>query len=398
LQIGSSKVSVTWAPNEEYKVYKYTLPSGLKAGAVIQLKFFASDGKTLKSSSAITVVKEPANSVANPKWLGESFTFGEWTMDLDAALKKAKENGSFTLALSTGALWCPFCKSFEETVLNADRFKKWAVENKVNLVALDNPKRSADDRKDASGVLTAVGSKANGAPPTLLRYAEDGNGVSGAAYLSRKMIAVGTASDKTTAEGVLQRNHDLLYKGGALCAPEEWRTSYPLFILVKPDGTAAGRILPAYDYSQAKWGVSLEETLARLNELLKLAASDETASKPSTTKSVLSVEESVNGSLQVNANRVFYKLSNIPTGKVAFSSSDKNLVLTVYETSSTLSAAKKVASGTGLVTVNFTSETNKYLEVSYFNDSLKAYGKNTTREFTITSAVTLLPKEELGTF
>lgn len=399
LKIGSAEpVTLSWASGETAKMYKYVVPSTAKAGSSVALKLLDADGKTLKSTSAVNFVAEPKTTAVNPKWLGETFDHGEWTMDLDAALKKAKENGSFTLALSTGALWCPFCKSFEETVLNADRFKKWAVENKVNLVALDNPKRSADDRKDASGVLTAVGSKANGAPPTLLRYAEDGNGVSGAAYLSRKMIAVGTASDKTTAEGVLQRNHDLLYKGGALCAPEEWRTSYPLFILVKPDGTAAGRILPAYDYSQAKWGVSLEETLARLNELLKLAASDETASKPSTTKSVLSVEESVKGSLQVNANTVFYRLSNVPVGKVAFASNDKQLTLTVYETSSTLANAKKLAQGNGSVTADFGTAAGKFLSVSFYQDGLEPYGGNTTRSFEVSSVVTLSPKETLGTF
>lgn len=392
LQIDSSQVSVTWAPNEKSKVYKYTLPSGLKAGAVIQLKLFASDGKTLKSSSAINVVKEPANSVANPKWLGESFTFGEWTMDLDAALAK---KDSYTLVLASGVLWCPYCKSLESTVLNNSKFTAWAKEKKVNLVLLDNPRRSKTD--DIAN--SVVGKTADGEPPTLLRYAE-ASGVSGAAYLSRKMITTGSVTTASTAEWVLERNHDILYKGGKLCAPEGLRTGYPTFILVKSDGTAAGRLLDGCDDQNRKWGLSIDETVARLNELLLLSNSNESASAPSTTTKVLSAEGTVSGQLQVNANRVFYKLSNIPTNEVAvtFSSSDKNLVLTVYETSSTLSAAKKVASGTGLVTVNFTSETNKYLEVSYFNDSLKAYGENTTREFTITSAVTLLPKEELGTF
>ena len=390
LQIGSSQVSVSWAVNEKSKVYKYTLPSGLKAGAVIQLKLFASDGKTLKSSSAINVVKEPANSVANPKWLGESFSFGEWTMDLDAALAK---KDSYTLVLASGVLWCPYCKSLESTILNNSKFTDWAKEKKVNLVLLDNPKRSKTD--DIAN--SVVGKTADGAPPTLLRYAE-ASGVSGAAYLSRKMITIGSATTASTAEWVLERNHDILYKGGKLCAPEGLRTGYPTFILVKSDGTAAGRLLDGCDDQNRKWGLSIDETLARLNELLLLSNSNESASAPSTTTKVLSAEGTVSGQLQVNANRVFYKLSNIPTDKVAFSSSDKNLVLTVYETSSTLSAANKVASGTGLVTVNFTSGANKYLEVSYFNDSLKAYGANTTRQFTITSAVTLLPKEVLGTF
>ena len=119
-------------------------------------------------------------------------------------------------------LWCPFCKTLEEKILNDEKFGKWAKENKVSLVVLDNPKRSADDKKDKNGNLISVGVKANGNPPTLLRFAE-AKGVSGAEYLSRKMIAT------SDAEAVLQRNHNLCYQDGELAAPESLRMAAAAF-------------------------------------------------------------------------------------------------------------------------------------------------------------------------
>ncbi len=387
LKIGTNAlVDVSWAANEMSKMHKYTLPSTVKAGDVIQLKLFAADGKTLKSSSAINVVSEPKNSVLNPKWIGEAFNAGEWTMDLDAALKKAKDNGSFTLALSTGALWCPFCKSLETGVLNNAKFTDWAKKKNVNLVILDNPRRF----KDSSGESKSP----NGPPPTLLRYAQSADGVSGAAYMSRKMIPVGSSSTKNSAEWVLQRNHSMLYKGGALCAPESMYTAYPTFILVGSDGKASARMLEGYVKSEGKWVISVDETLARLDELLLLKGADESSSKPSTTTQKMTVEENASSSLQVNANTVFFRLENVPAGKVVFSSSDKSLTLTAYETASTLDAATTLGSGVGSVTVDFASSTNKFLAVSHYANAANEYKTRTRRDFTISSVVTLVPKEK----
>lgn len=388
LKIGTNAlVDVSWAANETSKVYKYTLPSAVNAGDVIQLKLFAADGKALKSTSAINVVSEPANSVLNPKWIGESFEFGEWTMDLAKAIEKSKNTGSYTLALSSGALWCRFCKSLEENVLNNDKFTGWAKTNNVNLVILDNPRRES-----------VAGTSPNGPPPTLLRYAQSADGVSGAAYMSRKMIGVGSSSITNTAEWVLQRNHTLLYKGGDLCAPEKMYTAYPTFILVGSDGKASARMLEGYVKSEGKWVISVDETLARLDELLLLKGADESSSKPSTTTQKMTVEENASSSLQVNANTVFFRLENVPAGKVKFSSSDESLTLTAYEASSTLDAATTLASGVGSVTVDFASSTNKFLAVSYYANAANEYKTGTKRDFTISSAVTLVPKEKKGEF
>ena len=406
LQIAGATVTVNWAANVTNQLYKYTIPSTAKAGDTISLKLLTADGKTVKSTGAIYVVSEPAVSLTNPKWLGESFTTGEWTMDLDAALNKAKNmDQMYTLAYASGVLWCPYCASLETKVLSNAKFTQWAKDNNVNLVLLDNPKRSASDVKDADGNVTSVGTKADGDAPTLLRYAVGSNGKSGAAYMSRKMITVGTPTTKGTAEYVLQRNHDLLYKGGKLAAPEVMRTGYPTLILVNPDGTVAANLLSGSDSSGKVWGITLEETLARLSQLLMLEGGNMKHAKPSTTDEQYEVEEWADGGGQVNDNVRFLKIVNAPAGKVtfeaeAYSMRQKKLqpVLTVYDAPTTLAKATKLGSGTGSVTVTFANGKDKYLAISCYTDNLAAYGEDTEYYYSLFSKVTLVPSQSPSTF
>lgn len=405
---GGATTEVSWAANVTSQVVKVALPANAAAGTKVALKLYAADGKTVKSSTVVNVVNEPAVSLTNPKWIGESFAAGEWTMDLDAALAKAGSAAvarTYTLAYSSGVLWCPYCASLEQKVLSNAKFAAWAKDHNVNLVLLDNPKRSDSDVKDANGNVTSVGTKADGAAPTLLRYEVGSNGKSGAAYLTRKGIATGNATTKGTAEYVLQRNHDLLYKGGKLAMPEAMRTGYPTFILVNPDGTVAANLLDACDGTTKTWGISLEETLDRLTELLKLEGATPKFSKPSTTPDSLSIEDGVDGELQVNDNVHFVKLTNVPAGKVTFtghgwtrSQQEAKLQLTVYETSSTLAQAKKIASGTGTVAATFTTGANKYLAVSYYTDPMATVGTESEVSYWVESRVTLVPSEAAATF
>ena len=390
---------VTWPENQTNHLVRLSgLAGEYSDGASVSLKLM--DGETVASQSSITFVN-PTNSVKNPYWLGEKDTtgvnalnFGEWTMDLDAAkaIVSASPNSARTLVLASGVLWCPYCKSLESSVLDNDVFKDWVRANNIALVVLDNPKRSADDIKDANGQLIAVGTKANGAPPTLLRYAETAAGVSGAGYLSRKMIPV------LDAEAVLQRNHDLLYQGGTLAAPESLRTGYPTFILLNKDGTVAGRLLDGCNGPARVWGLSAEETINRLNELLLLTGG-EGDSKPSTTTLSYAIESVTNGSVQVNANTKCYRLVNVPAGKVTFSvNAPKDVSLAVCETPDTLSNARLLAAGGSQVTVDFTSVSNKYLVVSAYTNSLAATGVNTTFNYELSSRVTLAPTEMRNSF
>lgn len=389
---GSITQEIAWAVSETRKFININVES---YSADIMLELYDSD-KVLHSTSKVYAVEEPENSVVNPRFAGENFGPGEWTMDLDAALSKAAEaEGMRTLVLSTGALWCPYCKSLEEKVLSDPKFIAWATNNNVNLVVLDNPKRSADDIKDDNGAVVSVGKAPNGAPPSLLRYESDANGVSGAAYISRKGISI------EDAEAVLQRNHDILYQGGNLCAPETLRTGYPTLILVNSDGTAAGRLLDGVDMSSRSWGLSVDETIDRLNELLLLAGRNEKASKPSTTEESMSISaETVSGELQVNNPVAFYRLTDVPNAEVLFEvESGTNLTLTVYETDSTLAEAKVLKRNQGVLSLDLTSSTNKFIAVSIdVSDNLKSYGSNTTVGFSLKSSCVLKPAESKAEF
>ncbi len=397
LKINGASKTISWAANQLSQTYSVPLSDmELKAGNSVVLQLIADDN-TVMSTSAINIVEPKANSVKNPYWLGEksadSLGFGEWTMDYDVAKAKAKKEGGHTLVLVSGVLWCPFCKTLEEKILNDEKFGKWAKENKVSLVVLDNPKRSADDKKDKNGNLISVGVKANGNPPTLLRFAE-AKGVSGAEYLSRKMIAA------IDAEAVLQRNHDLCYQDGDLAAPESLRTGYPTFIMLDSNGNVVGRLLDGCNNATYSWGLSLDETLARLDELLLLSGT-ENDSKPSTTTLSLAVEEEVFGELQVNDNVKFYRLTNVPAGKVMFNATASKAVrLRVYERGSdmTLAKAKLLGEGENAVEVIFAGSTKKLISVSAFEDNLAEYGRNTAFEYTISSCVTLVPQLAKGEF
>ena len=409
IQVASGALAeVKWAANVTNQVVACALPDGQAAGSKVALKLYAADGKTVKSTAYVNIVNEPAVSVTNPKWIGESFSAGEWTMDLDAALAKAKNSSGarfHTIVFASGALWCPWCISVESKVLDSAKFITWAKQNNVNLVLLDNPKRSAADVKDADGNVTSVGTKNDGAPPSLLRYAVGSNGKSGAAYMTRKNIAVGSPTTKGTAEYVLQRNHDLLYKGGKLAAPEVMRTGYPTFLLVNPDGTVAAKLLSGSDTANRVWGLSVDETVDRFSELLSLEGGDMKNSAPSTTTETLAVEDWGDGDGQVNANTMFFKLANVPAGKVTFEASGYDAVqhtikptLTVYETSSTLAKATKLGSAEGKLTVTFATGANKYLAVSHYTDNLAAYGVRTDYSFDVSSTVTLVPAQASNSF
>ena len=199
----------------------------------------------------------PAGTILNPHFIGESFGFGEWTMDFDAATNKVEQTpgGAFTLVFFTGALWCPWCRSWENDMLNGPEFKQFAVDNKIALVEIDNPRRDYPE-------------------PTLLRtnvYWNAGdarNGNSGAAYLAGHGIST------TDAEAVLLRNAALQ---AAWLTPGSARIGYPTLILLRKDGSIVGRFSgvsadkdltakpPTYSYDVAV-------NMARLQELLSMAS------------------------------------------------------------------------------------------------------------------------------
>ena len=61
-----------------------------------------------------------------------------FTDDLDAALRRAAENGRKVVAVFSGSDWCGWCKELDKKVLSKDAFLKVAT-NTYELVYIDNP-------------------------------------------------------------------------------------------------------------------------------------------------------------------------------------------------------------------------------------------------------------------
>jgi thiol-disulfide isomerase/thioredoxin len=206
----------------------------------------------------IVCVEDLSNTCSNPKFIGEPFDFGEWTMDLDAATNQiaATPGEAYTLVMFTGALWCPFCRGLEETVLNNptnDAFIAFAQSNQISLVSIDNHRR-------------------DGTPPTLLRHEADRTnrtGRSGSPYLSRHSIP------SSVAKSLLDKNDALQTAWKLPGADAVKRISYPTLVLLRKDGSIAGRAaLPnaGYDSDDRFYAYNISIIMQRLSELLTLVS------------------------------------------------------------------------------------------------------------------------------
>ena len=401
LVCGGDTNVVSWAEGEKgVREASVTIPDGYAAGSVIPLTLLRDDGGVVETSS-VAVVARQANSLRNPAWLGEDFSAGEWTMDLDAALQRAKA-GEFknVLVFFTGALWCPHCQGFEEGVLGTETFTGWCKDNDIALVELDNPRRSSKTVAEDYEIR-----EASGEPPTLLRYDIGSNSYagrqeSGASYLSRKGISMGSATTAGTAEFVLQRNRRLGYAWGegTYCAPESGRCSYPTMVLLESDGSIVGRLnrLEGESYSH-----ELAENMERFADLLKLSGgAGESANYPSTTTRTLTVGgESANVSFQVNDRVECFKLDGLSAGKASFAATggtaDNPIAVSVVSYAD--GETTVLATGTNSVSCAFAAAGDYFLKLQSFV-ATKAYGGDTTFASVVSSSLVLVPEERSSKF
>ena len=401
LVCGTATSVVNWAAHETEKFFEVEIPDGLPASTRIPLALLSNDGFE-QSTSAITVVEKQPNSLRNPSWLGEPFEAGEWTMDYDKALSRMK-SGEFRYALLyfSGVLWCPHCQGLEEGVLRDPAFSAWCRSNDVALVEFDNPRRS-DPKVPANDYDIR---EASGAPPTLLRYGIGSNSYagkmeSGASYISRKGIAVGDAQTPETAEFILQRNRRLGYEWGegTYCAPGTGRNGYPTIVLLKQDGTVAGR----FNRFAEGYNHPLEENMSRFDELLRLAEGEGEAScYPQTSELSIKVGgDSVAVDVQVNAVAKYFRIDGKAVGRVDFSatgaSAENPIVLSVVTIVS--GNVKTLASGEGCVSWEFDgTEQDCFLKVEAFREN-RAYGRDTQVNAYVSSALVLEPAEATRSF
>ena len=297
--------AISWASGDASTNLTVDINGSLtNAGQQVTLLLLDNAGKAV-ATNHITLVEEPENSPKNPRWIGErdveTLAWGEWTMDLDVATNKVAaynrgRSGSstekaHTLLLIGGPLWCPDCWRAEEYLIGTQEFRDWATSGKIACVAIDEP-------RFAKGSLDR---------PTLLTPHEQtlssGITVSGASYLSRKAV------DPELAARMLARNLDFVNKdtrNGGYCTPDNldssgntgsWRTGIPCIIVLREDGSVAGRLFQFSNSTTAleDGSVSTAALVQRLSEIVAQDAdvNEELNDSRHTTPETLGLQQTV---------------------------------------------------------------------------------------------------------
>ena len=254
------------------------------AGTEITLTLVDAAGKGVATNSIAMVKKE--NSPSNPLWIGEKTSdeldWGEWTMDIEAAMKKVSDyntgtgnttSGSgphllsappavdraYTLVLLEGALWCPDCHNTDENLLEKQEFVDWAKSNKVALVAIDLPRASGSTKLTTCSLLTRDAGNCS--------WAASGKS-SGASYISRKMIDTASAAD------VIARNWEIAQKLRLPNWSNVLRPPVPSLFLIRDDGTIAARNQYFGGIKSPTNDGNLAAHLLRFDEMLAMADDD----------------------------------------------------------------------------------------------------------------------------
>ncbi len=79
-----------------------------------------------------------------------------WTIDYEAALTLAKQDGKTVLLDFTGSDWCPPCKQLDARVFRSPRFRDWS-EKQVVLVKVDFPRSHSlpDGQREKNDTLAS---------------------------------------------------------------------------------------------------------------------------------------------------------------------------------------------------------------------------------------------------
>jgi len=283
--------TVEWASGKKSMEYLLEFGKGgvtnWTANASVKLELRDAGG-VLNSTNAVAFVAEAAASPTFPKWVGEDFGYGEWTFDLAAAKEKAKNarqgKAAYTLAFVGGALWETNTIQCAATLMGSGAVAEWARSNNVSLVAVDLP--------------------SSGTTASMVTHDPSGgkDAKSGSYYLSRKGL--------TAAQGLSQLA-SMTNAAASIAAGGDM----PAIVLLKGDGSVAGRLAESRvknaKVKPAQEEYSLDENIARLNDLLKLAM--RTGTEPQS----VAYDKTGSGriystTLQVNDSERKYEVTGLP--------------------------------------------------------------------------------------
>ncbi len=388
---------VEWAAGEAEKLVAIELPYTnelIRAEDTIALTLLNDKGLVVGETNA-KFVKQRENGPRNPDWIGEDFKFGRFTFDYDAATnavaqKIAAGEKAYTIAFFTGALWCPYCKCIEDSLLApGSKFYAWAESNNVALVEFDQGR--------ASSPATAAGTRA----PRLLTYeagldSAKANEVSGAGYCSRHLV------QRESAERALDRTTHYTQKW---LAPETTakRLSQPTMLLVQNDEVLAR--FAAYRDGNRVYDV--DENIGRLNDFLKLwDGVGELCGYRTTTTNSFSIGGETTAKLQISARTVFYRLEGLAAGELNVTRTDNGAQNTVI---ALMQGAKTLATGTNALSASvnremiaegdFVLKVQAYASTSQllFNPPSGEGLATSAFQATFRSALTLAPEEGMAT-
>lgn len=273
----TNSIDYAWEGVNERAYLSVDIPSGVFAeGEVIELSL-TSDQDEIVRTSSITFVGEDEPTPKNPLWIGErtldTLEAGEWTMDYDLVKARANAKGSPALILIGGSLWCPDCVKTDHYLVDTKPFKDWLVSNDVSCAAIDVPKIPLGG---TTSLLTYDASTAS--ERYVLATTPNQESIqSGAGYLSRHSVSMEDALSIAERNAALVTNAVPL----GLCRPEQmsgdnsetgiFNTGIPCLVMMRPDGTIAGRLYQFNNVSPANTN-SVPAYISRMDELVRLVA------------------------------------------------------------------------------------------------------------------------------
>ncbi len=257
----------------------------------------------------IELVGEQEINIHNPRYVGEPFNFGEWTMDLDVATNAVAQSADAdarTLVFFT-AMWCPYCAGFEDDVLQSETFKEFARTNNLALAVISIPSR---DGMYAGSPLTHTlfTNKLNAADRRI--------GLNGTGYMTRHGI--------TPEAGWSQLERILAFER-LLTLPDKTFVNLPAVVMLRKDGSIASRIPGYYCFNYRREGAvyppfmrfSLDCNMTRLHEQLEMTqgravfAHEENNNYAVWTREVLGVQTPRDETLAANDEADYFRLDAV---------------------------------------------------------------------------------------
>jgi hypothetical protein len=375
-----------WAPGDTNKTF---VLAGVNAHYIadqkVELLLLDNELKPV-DTNAITYVAAVPNGALNP-FFDKTPAVGQWTMDLAKATNATAQTvgEAYTMVMFSGGYWCPWCIGMEETIFAKPEFTTFVQAHNVRMVMLDNPRR-------------------DGTAPTFLRHDVDWTRTkfSGSSYLSRNGITAAQGAAKLIA------NSNQQYNAGWLL-PDTTRIGYPTVLLLRKDGTVAGRIGMANNGTTVtnvitgvrSYPYDIAPAMLRLNEALTLASDEkeENNGHRSWTGEALSKDGTDSAQLSASDKNDVYRLTGAGAGMrqvIQISGAQAATVTLSIQNAAGATLAGPVSGNLlpGFALTNAVPATNTFLVVNASGTEFAGTNTSSTiRGYTLTSSIILIATE-----